>query len=63
MASKHAIIFISNAKYPHKKEDKVNALLLNYILFEKPNFTVDPFHIDFSIDTLAVSQVSFTGKT
>lgn len=53
----------SNEKYPHKKEEKVNALLLNYILLEKPNFIVDPFQIDFGIDTLAVFLISFTGKT
>lgn len=41
----------------------MNALLLNYILFEKPNFIVDLFQIDFGIDILVVFQVSFTGKT
>lgn len=53
----------SNAKYPHEKEDRVNGLLLNYILFEKPNFIVDPCQIDFAIDTLVVLQISFTRKT
>lgn len=60
MALKHAIH--SNEKYPHQKEDRVNALLLNFILSEKPNFIVDPFHVDFGIDTLTVFQISFTGK-
>lgn len=53
----------TNEKYPHKKEDRVSALLLNYILFEKYNFTVDPFQIDFAIDTLAIFHISFTGNT
>lgn len=61
MALKHAIYY--NEKYPHQKEDRVNALLLNYILSEKLNFIVDPFHVDFGIDTLTVFQISFTGKT
>lgn len=63
MTSKHAIILHSNENYPHKKEDRVNALLLKYILLEKPNFTADPFQIDFGIDTLVVFLISFTRKT
>lgn len=36
--------------------------LVKLHLIEEPTFIVDPFQIDFGIDTLAVFQVSFTGK-
>ena len=37
--------------------------LVKLHFIEKTNFIVDPFQIDFGIDTLAVFQISFTGKT
>lgn len=55
---------LANEKYPCKKGDRVNALLSNYISFAKPNFIVDPFQIDFGIDTLFFFQLFlFTEKT
>lgn len=57
----HSYILMKNI--PIRRKIRVNALLLNYILFEKYNFTVDPFPIDFGIHTLAIFHISVTGNT